>query len=105
MKKVTPEHAEEILEDMARLRVESDIDLGPPVMLRRIFRHGGVTWEILPKFIAEWTLHAISENEPEVARARLFRSPPKEAPSEIAAKWIYHWLAQEKARGRLNTFS
>ena len=37
----------------------------------RVFRDGTVTREALPLWLAEWTILAIPENEPRVARARL----------------------------------
>ena len=40
-------------------------------ILVRTFRDGTVTREVLPLWLARWTLLAIPENEPQVARARL----------------------------------
>ena len=48
-------------------------DLGPVVTLWRCFRDGSETREVLPEFLAEMTLAAISEQEPSVARAKIER--------------------------------
>lgn len=46
---------------------------GPQVTLWRRFRDGTETREVLPEMFAEWTLAAIPECEPDVARARIER--------------------------------
>jgi len=47
--------------------------LGPDVTLWRRFRDGTETRETLPEFIAEVTLAAIPEREPNVERAKIER--------------------------------
>ena len=60
------------IESMEAAGVKKEIfDLGPPAFLRRKFRNGKETLEILPRQLAEWTLLAIPEREPNVARASL----------------------------------
>jgi len=101
MKKVTPNNCQKIIEGVKRLgvagvEVQADIDLGSPVILRRVYRNSRTEWEILPKSIAELTLQGIPENEPKVARARIFRSPPREAPEQIKVEWIYRGLRRRR---------
>jgi hypothetical protein len=49
-------------------------DMGPPVVLWRKFRGDGrETTEVLPEWVAEWTLSVIPEREPNVERAKIIR--------------------------------
>lgn len=76
----TPDTANDLLSHYNRLAITGADDtapdwgdLGPPVTLWRKFRDDSETHETLPEFIAEMTLEAIPEREPEVARAKLIR--------------------------------
>ena len=66
-------HHERIAAAGADDTAESWGDLGPDVKLWRRFRNGDETRETLPEFIAEVTLAAIPEREPDVERAKIER--------------------------------
>lgn len=78
---------------------EATIDLGPPAFLWRKFRDAGrETWEALPRLVAEWTLVAIPEREPSVARAKLCLSIPEDIDRETRDRMqmvFMLWLSRQ----------
>jgi hypothetical protein len=61
----------------------SDIELGPSCVIWRLYRDGRESFEQLPLWLAELTLAAIPECEPEVARARLLREQESPFPCKL----------------------
>lgn len=65
---------------------------GELVLLRRVFRSGQVTYEPLPRLLAEMTMGQISVMEPEVARAKIvtFKDPESYgiSPEQVGAQKI-----------------
>ena len=88
---VTIKSVKERLEYYRRLALagvsQSELDLGPAVILWTRTRAGVETWEVLPRWMADLIVSGL-HNDATVERAAVYHRIPKNAPMDVAAEWL-----------------